>query len=388
MTGLLVRLFIRHPTRTADQRVREAFGILGGAVGVLCNLLLFAVKLSVGLLTGSIAVSADAVNNLSDAGSSVVALFGAHLAAKPADDRHPFGHGRMEYVAGLVVAVIIIAVGLDFLKGSLGRIFEPCTVRFSWLLFALAAGSVPVKLWMFFFYRNIARRIDSPVLRATAFDSLSDILTTSVVLLSLWTGTLTSFPVDGIAGVVVAALVILGGIRVVKDTIDPLLGEIPNPELVTALEAKVLENPDICGVHDLMMHNYGPGRYFATAHAEMDSNADPVRMHDSLERTEREVALSMPVVLTLHCDPFEKDDPEYKRWRLAAVDAAKRLDGRFHVYDFRISRNAHSLLLRFDLLVPRGCSADAAELRRKFQQELGRDGEKIHVLLRIEHAYV
>ncbi len=388
MTGLLIRLFIRHPARTTDQRVREAYGILGGAVGMLCNLLLFAVKLAVGLLTGSIAVSADAVNNLSDAGSSVVALFGAHLAAKPADDRHPFGHGRMEYVAGLVVAVIIIAVGLDFLKGSVGRISDPCTVRFSWLLFAFAAGSIPVKLWMFFFYRGIARRIDSPVLRATAFDSLSDILTTSVVLLSLWTGTLTSFPVDGIAGVVVAALVIFGGIRVVKDTIDPLLGEIPNPELVTALEAKVLENPDINGIHDLMMHNYGPGRYFATAHAEINSSADPVRMHDSLERTEREVALSMPVVLTLHCDPFEENDPEYKRWRLAAVDAAKRLDGRFHVYDFRISRNAHSLLLRFDLLVPRGCSADPAELRRKFQHELGKNGEKIHVLIRIEHAYV
>jgi len=241
---------------------------------------------------------------------------------------------------------------------------------------------------MFFFYRGIARRIDSPVLRATACDSLSDILTTSVVLLSLWTGTLTSFPVDGIAGVVVAALVIFGGIRVVKDTIDPLLGEIPNPDLVTALEAKVLENPDISGIHDLMMHNYGPGRYFATAHAEMNSATDPIRMHDSLERTEREVALSMPVVLSLHCDPFEEDDPEYKRWRLAAVDAAKRLDGRFHVYDFRISRNAHSLLLRFDLLVPRGCSADPAELRRKFQHELGKNGEKIHVLIRIEHAYV
>jgi len=368
--------------------VREAYGILGGGVGFLCNLLLFAVKLAVGILTGSIAVSADAVNNLSDAGSSVVTLFGARLAAKPADDRHPFGHGRMEYVAGLVVAVIIIAVGLDFFKSSVCRIWNPSPVTFSWLLFALAAGSIPVKFWMFLFYRKLGGRIDSTILSATAFDSLSDIMTTSVVLVSLWTSSVTTFPVDGIAGVVVAALVIVGGIRVIRSTINPLLGELPPPELVAELESKVLENPDINGIHDLMMHNYGPGRYFATAHAEVDSDVDPVRIHDSLEHTERMVALAMPVTLTLHCDPFEQNAPEYKRWRLAAVKAAEKLDERFHLYDFRMSHTKRGLLLRFDLLVPRDCTCNPADLRRKFQVELGKPGAKVRVLIRIEHAFV
>ncbi len=388
MTGFLIRLFVRNSSRTSDQQVREAYGVLGGAVGLLCNLTLFLVKLVVGILTGSIAVSVDAVNNLSDAGSSLVALFGARFAAKPADERHPFGHGRMEYVAGLVVAVIIIAVGLDFLKSSVGRIFDPCELRFSWLLFALAGMSIPVKLWMFFFYRVIAKRIDSPVMRATAFDSVSDILITTVVLLSLWTGTLTSFPVDGVAGVVVAAIVVFGGVRVVVDTINPLLGEPPAPELVSELERKMLENPDICGIHDLMMHNYGPGRYFATAHAETDPQADPVRIHDSLERTELDVARSMPVKLTLHSDPCAQNNPEYRRWRLAAAEVAQNLDERFHLYDFRMSHGPHALSLRFDLLVPRDCPVNAAELRKRFQDELGAGGEKIRVLIRIEHTFV
>ncbi|MBS1371037.1 MAG: cation transporter [Lentisphaeria bacterium] len=388
MTGLLIHLFVRHPGRISDQHVREAYGVLGGAVGILCNLLLFAVKLSAGLLTGSIAVTADAVNNLSDAGSSVIALFGARLAAKPADDQHPFGHGRMEYVAGLVVAVIIIAVGLDFFKSSVERIIEPAEVRLSVLLFALAACSIPVKLWMFFFYRTLAKRIDSPVLRATAFDSLSDILTTSVVLISLYTSTLTAFPVDGIAGVLVAAMVVVGGVKVVRDTINPLLGEAPDPELVSKLLAKVLENPDICGIHDLMMHNYGPGRYFATAHAEVNSDADPVRIHDSLEDTERRVARALPVRLVLHCDPFEKDDPEYKKWRLAAVGAAHAFDARFQVYDFRVIRADGCLLLRFDLLIPRDCPYKPAELREMFRKELGSSGEPVKVVIRVEHAFI
>lgn len=388
MTGLLIRLFVKHPGRTSDQRVREAYGVLGGAVGIVCNLLLFAVKLSVGLLTGSIAVMADAVNNLSDAGSSVIALFGARLAAQAADDQHPFGHGRMEYVAGLVVAVIIIAVGLDFFKSSVERIVEPAEVHLSPVLFIFAACSIPVKLWMLFFYRNIAKRIDSAVLRATAFDSLSDILTTLVVLISLYTSTLTTFPVDGIAGVVVAAMVVVGGVKVVRDTINPLLGEAPDRALVEKLVDKVLENPDICGIHDLMMHNYGPGRYFATAHAEVNSDADPVSIHDSLENTEREVALSLPVRLVLHCDPFEKDDPEYKKWRIAAVGTAHGFDARFQVYDFRMSHAAGSLLLRFDLLVPRDCPAKPAELREMFQRELEKYGERVKVSIRIEHAFV
>lgn len=385
---MLLKLFVPQADNVENLKVRQAYGELGGFVGIVCNLLLFAAKLTVGLISGSIAIMADAINNLSDAGSSIVTLIGFRMAAKPADREHPFGHGRIEYVAGLVVAVIIIAVGLDFFQASVERIWEPVVLNVSnWGLLALAVA-LPIKFWMYLFNRALGRRIQSTVLEATAFDSLSDILTTSVVIASVLIGRYTGFPTDGYAGVLIALFIVFGGIKVVRETINPLLGECPSPELVKALEEKMLENPDIRGVHDLILHNYGPGRYFASAHAEVNANCNPVKIHDSLERTEHQVALTLPVRLTLHCDPFEEKAPEYKHWRLLAVNAATAIDFRLKVYDFRMSHFDGKLHLRFTLLVPRNYAISDQQLREAMTQALLRHDGQLVVVIGIDYAYV
>lgn len=388
LTQLLVRFFIGNPEDTESPVVRERYGELAGFVGIACNAVLFAAKLAVGVISGSIAIMADAVNNLSDAGSSIIALLGFKLAAKPADDEHPFSHGRLEYVAGLVVAVIIIAVGLNFLKGSVERILHPVATEVSFWGMVTIALAVPVKFWMFLFNRALGRKIHSTVLEATAFDSLSDILTTSVVLIAVSLDSLTSFPADGVAGVIVALLIITGGIKVVRDTINPLLGECPDPELVEELERKMLENPDICGVHDLIMHNYGPGRYFATAHAEVNSDCDPVQIHDSLENTERQVSMTLPVRLTLHCDPFDRDDPDFKAWRLAAAGAAEAIDARFRIYDFRMFRSQKYLRLKFNLLIPRSCPYSHHDLQERLLATLRQRDPNVLIAVVIDNSFV
>ena len=387
LTEGLVRLFVRDWRNTASHKVRLAYGTLAGVTGVCCNVLLCAVKLSVGILSGSIAIMADAVNNLSDAGSSVVTLLGFKMAGKPADDEHPFGHGRLEYVAGLAVAIVILAVGLNFLKESCVRIFSPRELELGNGILWFFALTIPVKLWMFFFNRSLGKRLDSPVLLATAFDSLSDILTSLVVLISLVVMRTTGWRIDGYAGFIVALFVIVGGIRVVRDTVNPLLGECPDQELVNGVEQTILENADICGVHDLIMHNYGPGRYFASAHAEVHSDCDPVKIHDSLEATEVLVSRRYPVQLTLHCDPFNQDDPEYKFWRLKTVAAAEAMNAEFKVYDFRMTmlRNRHVF---FNLLVPRNCPVSHQELTAEIQRRLREFDPNVTVAIKVENAYV
>ncbi len=389
ITEFLVKVFVKDSGNVGNAVVRQHYGELGGAVGIVCNVVLFVAKLTVGIISGSIAVMADAVNNLSDAGSSIVALIGFRLSAKPADDEHPFGHGRLEYVAGLVIAVIIIAVGIDFFKSAAERIFRPVPTEISDAGLLIVALAIPIKFWMFLFNRALGKRIDSTVLQATAFDSLSDIMTTTVVLLALVVDPLfPGFPADGVAGVAVAVLIIFGGIKVVRNTINPLLGECPDHVLVEELERKMLENPDICGVHDLIMHNYGPGRYFATAHAEVNSDCDPVKIHDSLEATERAVAMAFPVRLTLHCDPFDRDDPDFKAWRLATNQAAASIDPEFRVYDFRMSRNQRYLHLRFNILVPRNYPLDSRELRDRIQKILRRRDPHVLVSISVDNTFV
>ena len=388
MITLLSKIFIKNHDDVTNPAVRKAYGMLCSLTGIFLNILLFAGKYIAGTLAGSIAVTADAFNNLSDAGSSVITLLGFRMASKKPDPGHPFGHGRLEYVAGLVVAVIIIAVGLNFLKGSAERIFHPVDTEVSFWGMVTIALAVPVKFWMFLFNRALGRKINSTVLQATAFDSLSDILTTSVVLIAVFLDSITSFPADGIAGVIVALLIIVGGIKVVRDTINPLLGECPDRELVEELERKMLENPDICGVHDLIMHNYGPGRYFATAHAEVNSDCDPVQIHDSLENTERQVAMALPIRLTLHCDPFDRDDPEFKEWRLAATRAAEAIDAGFRIYDFRMFRTQKYLRLKFNLLVPRSCPLSHHELQERLLKTLRQRDPNVLIAVVIENSFV
>ena len=389
MNELLIRLFIKNPDKIALPQVRTSYGVLCGWYGILVNLVLCIVKVAVGILTGSIAVTADAVNNLSDAGSSVITLFGFKFAGKTADDEHPFGHGRLEYVAGLIVAVIVIAVGLNFLKLSFERLIRPSEIEMTAVAFALLLATLPVKLWMFFFYRKISRRIASKTVHAVAFDSLSDLLTTSLVILSLVVSQYTSFPVDGAAGLLVALFIIFGGAGVVREIINPLRGECPDRKLVEEIRKRLLECRDICGVHDIIVHSYGPNRYFATAHAEVNpEKSDMVQIHDALEAAEVDIACHLPVRLLLHCDPFFSLDPELKRWRTLAEDLIGSLDPELKVYDFRLEKNGDRVLLNFQLLVPRKFFLTNQELIRRITNLLQEHDRRVTAQITITHSFV
>ena len=370
LTSLLIRLFVPDFEHTEKAEVRLQYGIFCGWTGVAVNLLLFAIKLAAGIFSGSIAIAADAVNNLSDSGNSVVTILGFKVAAKPADSNHPFGHGRMEYIAGLVVSVVIIAIGLNFLKESVQRIIDPSEVKMSPLLICLVASTLIFKGWLFFFYRYIGRKIESKTIEAGAFDSLCDIVETAVVLGAVIAGGFCSFPVDGCAGVLAALLVLLGGTKILRETTNPLLGEAPKPEMVEELRSRLLQYPGIQGVHDIIIHNYGPNQYFATAHAEVDLNADILAVHDLLEKAQTEIAKYMPVHLLLHCDPCNAADPEIRQWRSRAEEAAGKVDPTLKIFDLRLRKNEDKHLLEFQLLIPRGEVIDEAEIRRKFAEKL------------------
>ena len=370
LTSLLIRLFVPDSEHIEKAGIRLQYGIFSGWVGIVVNLLLFAVKLAAGIFSGSIALAADAVNNLSDSGNSVVTILGFKVSGKPADSDHPFGHGRMEYIAGLVVSVVIISIGLNFLKESIQRIIDPSEVKMNPVLICLVASTLIFKGWLFFFYRYIGRKIESKTIAAGAFDSLCDIVETSVVLGAVVVGSFCSFPVDGCAGVLAALLVLLGGAKILRETTNPLLGEAPKPEMVEELKFRLLQCDGIQGVHDIIIHNYGPNQYFATAHAEVDLNADILAVHDLLEKAQTEIARYMPVHLLLHCDPCNAADPEIRQWRSRAEEAAGKVNPTLKIFDLRLRKNEGRRILEFQLLIPRGEDIDEAEIRRKFAEKL------------------
>ena len=361
--------------RTRD--LRRSCCVFSGITGVIVNALLAGVKFTVAVLSGSVAVAADAVNNLADAASSLVTVIGFKLAGKPADEEHPFGHGRVEYIAGIIVSVIIIATGLSFLKESVVRIFSPGSVEADPLTLLLLAAAIVCKLWLGGFFFMAGKKTDAPALRAAGIDSLSDCGVTLLVLVSMFVGRYTHFPVDGVAGSVVAVLVIVSGGKVLKEIADPLIGTRPKKEMVEELVARLISCPGIRGVHDCIIHNYGPELYFATAHAEVDCKGTLVEMHDILENAEVEIAKNMPVRLVLHCDPFTVDDPAALFWRRQLENAASALDERFKIYDFRYFCGEDAVPdISFHLLVNRSDLIRKQEIIQKIRENLPQDEEK------------
>ena len=336
LTTLLIKVFVPNPEQPEDPHSRLAYGMLCGLITLAVNILLFGFKLAIGIISGSIAIATDAINNLSDAGSAMITVVGFKLAAKRADAEHPFGHGRMEYVAGLLIAVIIIAVGGNFLKESIVRIIRPQPVDMPHALAYLYGATVAAKLWLLFFTRRVGRAIHSEAIGAVAFDCLSDILITGIVLISVVAAHYSTLPIDGCAGTVVAIIVIAGGINSLRKIINPLLGERPDPALVDELRRRLLACAGIRGVHDVIVHNYGPSTYFASAHAEVDRDGDLVAMHNILEAAELEIARCMPVRVILHCDPYVTADPQTRLWRQRCEDAVRAIDRHFVVYDLNL----------------------------------------------------
>lgn len=375
MTNWLLRTFIKNSDRSEDPKVRAAIGILSGIVGIVCNVLLCGGKLAVGIATGSVSITADAMNNLSDATSSVVTMLGFRLAERPADEEHPFGHARYEYLSGLAVSALILIIGVELAKSSLDKVLHPAAVEFGWTTAAVLVGSILVKLWMSLFNTRLSKTIHSATLAATAADSRNDVITTSAVLLAALIEHFTAFRADGWMGLAVSCFILYSGVGLAKDTISPLLGENADPELREKIVDNIRACPKVLGFHDLMVHDYGPGQRFASIHVEMDRREDPMECHEIIDDLERECLKSHGVHLVIHYDPIITNDPELDRMHVRVEQLLHTYDIRLGVHDFRMVPGKGHVNLIFDVVLPtdlRGQEADiTAALEKALNQGSG-----------------
>ncbi len=391
MTELLVRFFIKTPERTEDASVREAYGILAGIVGIACNLILCAMKFIIGIISGSIAIQADAVNNLSDVGSSAVMLIGSKMAGKPADREHPYGHARMEYIAALIIAFLILIVGFELGRESVLKIIAPEPVEFSVAMIVVLVLSILVKFWMSRFTSNIGRRIHSSTMSAATSDSISDVISTGAILISSVVGYFKGVNIDGYIGVVVAGFVLYSGITILRDTISPLMGEAPDPKTVAELTDRILAYDGIIGIHDIMVHSYGPGKRIASAHAEVRSDCDLMAIHETIDTAEREIGAQMGILLTLHLDPIEVDNAALNAAKDEIAGVLASIDPALRFHDFRMVRGENRTNLLFDIVVQPGMKPEAvAALKQRVADEAARLNPAYHCILSVDvdHAGV
>ncbi len=368
ISKFLVNRFIKNNKDIKNSKVRNSYGTLGGIVGIIINFLLFLIKFFVGMLVGSIAISADAFNNLSDAGSSIITIIGFKLASKPADAEHPFGHGRIEYLSALLVAFLVMLVGVQFIKSSIERILNPTPVTFEVIPFILLLISIGFKVWLSKFNRFIGDKINSSALKAAATDALGDVFTSSTVVISFLLSKFTSFPLDGYIGVLVALAILYAGFGLVKETLNPLLGEAPDPELVNAICDKVLAYPLISGVHDLIIHNYGPGRIIASLHAEIPADKNIMEIHNVIDAAEREVSRDLNIHLVIHMDPICVITDEIKETWNYVEKVLRKYPSIKSMHDFRIVGEGDIKNLIFDIVVSPSISN-----RRREKEKMLRD---------------
>lgn len=348
---LLINKFIKDKNNIKNDKVRNSYGLLGGIVGILVNVLLFIIKLSVGVIVSSIAITADAFNNLSDAASSLITILGFKLSSMPADKEHPFGHGRLEYLSALIVAFMVMLVGLQFIKTSFNKIVNPEPVIFDFIPFILLFVSIFLKLWLSKFNKYVGDKINSSALKAASVDALGDVFTTSCVVLSFLASKFTALPIDGYVGLAVAIFIVYSGFNLVKDTINPLLGEGPDPELVKSIEEKVLSYENILGTHDLIVHNYGPGKCMASIHAEIPSDISVVAIHEIIDKAEREISAELKIYLVIHIDPVCNIEGEVKE----AYDEIQKVIDEYDfiesIHDFRVVGEGKIKNLIFDVVL-------------------------------------
>ncbi len=361
MIKAVIKHFIPEYHNTKDRNVRERYCVLAGALGILCNLVLFAVKLTIGRLMNSISILSDAFNNLSDMGSSVISILGAKMSNRRPDREHPFGHGRMEYIASFLVACIIFIVGFELLRSSVDKILHPEPVRFSVVLVVILSLSLRVKLWMFSYNRYMGKQIDSTVLRAAASDSLNDVAATAAVIVATVVGNFVAFPIDGIMGVLVSVLIMRSGFQIAKEVADRLLGQRPDPALVKELSDRILSYDGIIGIHDMIVHNYGPGRNFASVHAEVSDDCDIIKIHEIIDAAEQAIFRETGVEIVIHMDPVSLNSPETQELKKLVVQIISEIDPALTIHDFRITKGQSRINVIFDLVVP----IEATPARRK-----------------------
>ncbi len=387
MTKLLIKLFIKNADANS-QKGRELYGRLAGAVGIICNLILSVFKLIIGTVSNSVSITADATNNISDAGSSIVTLVGFRLSGKPADKDHPYGHARIEYISSLIISFIILLIGCSIFKESVTKIFKPEESLFNIATVIVLIASILVKLWLAVFNKYLGKQIDSKALEATAIDSRNDVITTAAVLLASVISHFTGFNLDGYMGVIVSVFIFISGINLVKETLDPLLGQPPTKEMFDSIEKKILSYDNVLGVHDLMVHSYGPNTYFASAHIEMDAKIDVLVCHDIMDQIERDFKRDLNIHLVVHLDPTILDSPEINELKEMVNDIICEIDRELTFHDFRVVVGEENKNVLFDVVVPPEYKYSDEELEKIITEKISEvSNGKIFTVLVIDHSY-
>ena len=387
MTKFLIHTFVKNYEDSKDRTVRSAYGKMAGWVGIFCNVLLFVSKFLIGLISGSVSISADAINNLSDASSNIISLLGFKMGSKPADQDHPYGHARYEYLSGLLVAVIILVIGVELLQTSIQKIRNPEPAEFNWIFMGILAGSILVKLWMTVFNRTIGKIIESDALLATAADSRNDVISTGAVLAAALLSHYTSLDLDGWMGVAVALFILYSGVGLVKDTLDPLLGKAPSPALVEMIQNRVMSYEGVLGTHDLMVHDYGPGRLFASVHVEMAAEENVLKCHDIIDTIEKDFLEKENLNMVIHFDPIVTSDEvvgDMRRWLSGKV---KQIDGRMTIHDLRIVPGESHTNMIFDCVVPQEFSLTDSEVKHRIQELITAEYPGYHCIITVDKSY-
>ena len=382
----LVRRFIKNYQDTKDANVRTSVGKLSGIVGILNNLFLFVIKFVIGTIVHSVSIQADGVNNLTDAGSNIISILSFHFANKPADKDHPFGHERTETIASLFVGILILVLGFETAKESISKVIHPGSIDFRIVSVIILLISIIVKFWMYTYNKKLSKTYDSSLLEATALDSISDVCGTTAVLVSTLLSPVLHFNLDGYMGIVVSGIILYGAYGLLRDMINSLIGEAPDPELVHNIVDMIMAHPAILGVHDMMLHNYGPNKIFASAHVEVDSSKDIFETHDHIDNIEREVKENMNIDLVLHMDPVKVNDPETELYRAKVVEAIHQIDPKWGFHDFRIVSGPTHVNLVFDLVIPFEEKYTQEEIEAMLLKHI-QSNKKIYLVLTIDHPY-
>lgn len=387
MLTLLEKWFIKDKENVHSPAVRNAYGVLCSVMGILLNILLFTIKLFAGLISGSIAITADAVNNLSDAGSSIITLLGFQLAAKKPDRDHPFGHGRMEYLSGLLVAIIILLMGVELIQSSIQKIRNPQELSFSPLILFILIASIIVKLYMAFYNHRIGKKIDSAAMLATSTDSLSDTVSTLVVLICTLISYYSSLSIDGYCGIVVGILIVIAGMNAAKDTINPLLGTAPDPEFVNQIESIVMSYDMVSGIHDLIVHNYGPGRILISLHAEVPADEDLLKIHDTIDLIEQRLNEELSCEAVIHMDPVCVHDELTNALKKTVLDILNTIDPQLTMHDFRLVAGPTHTNLIFDVVVPYSFKYSNEEVKALITEKIQACNSTYCTVIKIDKKY-
>ncbi len=388
MTNFLIKLFIKDKDNVQDRNVREKYGMLSSITGVIVNILLSVFKLIIGALAGSMSIISDALNNISDAGSSIVTMIGFKMSQKKVDSDHPWGHGRMEYISAFFVDILIILVGFELLQSSVEKIINPELPNINNVTIILLVVAILVKLWLFVFYKKIAKTISSAAIKGNAYDSISDSISTLAVLVSALVARFMGVSIDGYVSLLVSVFILITGFKALKEIIDILLGMKPDPEFVSDIEKFAVKYDTIEGIHDIMVHDYGPGRKIVSFHAEVPANSDICRAHDIIDQMEQDIFEEFGCITTIHMDPIVVDNEEINKTRKETEEIVKGINEKFSIHDFRMTDGGERVNLIFDLVVPTDEKVNVEETITKIQNEIHNKNKKYYAVIKVEHSYV